>query len=91
MAHQYSDGNHDPSLFQNAVHHMQNQNYSGGINEQDALDAHQQVYQQGGQGGVSANTIGSAAGLQALKKLVGGGASGGSGGGNWHLEKRIDE
>jgi len=58
---------------------MQNQQYGGGINEQEALQAHQQVYGQGGQGGVDASTIGSAAGLQALKSFMGGSGSGGAG------------
>jgi hypothetical protein len=51
-------------------------NQSGGINEDDALQAHQQVYNQGGAGGVSSNTIGTAAALQALKGMVSGGGSG---------------
>ena len=79
VARKHAGSSGDSSLFSTALQHVQQGNATGGINEDDALNAHQQVYNQGGQGGVAANSIGAAAALQALKKMLAGGGAGGAG------------
>ena len=67
-----NDDGDDPSLFHKALSFMQSQDVSGEINEKAALDSHDQVYKQGGAGGVTAGSLGSAAALQALKSFLSG-------------------
>jgi len=59
-------------MFSNAIKHMQSGDHSGPINEDDAVNAHQQVYGQSSSGGLNAGSIGAAGALQALKSFVGG-------------------
>ena len=59
---------------------MQSGNQTGPINEDDALQAHQQVINDGGAGGVTSGAIGTAAALQTLKGMLGGGGGGQAGG-----------
>lgn len=73
VAQQHAGNSGDQSMFSQALQHMQSGNHQGPINEQDALDAHQQVYQGGGAGGLAAGSIGTAAALQALKGMLSGG------------------
>jgi len=66
-------------MFSQALQSVQSQfsgNQAGPINESEALGAHQQVYQGGG-GGLSSGSIGTAAALQSLKSMLGGGQSAG--------------
>lgn len=63
-------------MFSNAIQHAQSQNHQGGYDEQDALDSHQAVYNQGGTGGLSSGNIGTAAALQTLKGMISGGGQG---------------
>ena len=82
MAHAqlHSGGSGDPSLFQNALGHLQNnhQSYGGqGINEGEAVNAHQAMYGGQGGGGHSSQTVGAGAAMQALKMFTGGGGGGG--------------
>lgn len=67
-------------MFSQAIQHIQGQNHQGGINEQDALNAHQQVYNsQGGSGGpLAAGAIGTAGALQALKSMLSSGGQQGT-------------
>lgn len=62
-------------MFSQAIQHAQNNPHQGNFDEQGALDAHQQVYNQGGSGGLNSGTIGTAAALQAFKSMVGGGGT----------------
>ena len=73
VAQQHAGDSGEQSMFSQALQHMQSGNHQGPINEQDALDAHQQVYQGGGAGGLAAGSIGTAAALQALKGMLSGG------------------
>ena len=82
IATQHAGDSGDHSMFSNAIQSLQGQSHQGGIDEQSALDAHQQVYNQGGSGGLSGNTIGTAAALQTFKSMIGGGGSGSRGFGN---------
>jgi hypothetical protein len=66
-------------MFSQALQSVQSQfggNQAGPINESEVLNAHEQVYQGGG-GGLSSGSIGTAAALQSLKTLVRGGPSAG--------------
>ena len=63
-------------MFSHAVQHAQNNPHQGDIDEQGALDAHKQVYNQEGSGGLNSGTIGTAAALQAFKSMLGGGGAG---------------
>jgi hypothetical protein len=63
-------------MFSQAVQHAQNNPHQGDIDEQQAYDAHQQVYNQGGSGGLNSGTIGTGAALQAFKSMIGGGGTG---------------
>ena len=76
VASRHAGDSGDQGMFNHAIQHAQSQDHSGGYNEQDAIDAHQQVYQQGGSGGLSGSTIGTAAALQTLKGFLSGGGSG---------------
>ena len=49
------------------------------INEEHVADAHQQAYEKGSAGSLSASSMGSAAALQALKMFTSGGGSSGGG------------
>ena len=73
VAQQHAGDSGDSGMFSQAIQHMQSQNHQGGFNEQDALDAHQQVYNQGGSNGVTSSAIGAAGALQALKTMMSGG------------------
>jgi hypothetical protein len=76
VAQQHSGDSADKGMFSQAIQHMQSGNHTGPVNEQDALNAHQQVYGQGGgAGGVAAGSIGTAAALQALKGMLSGGGT----------------
>jgi len=60
-------------MFSNAIQHIMSGNHSGPIDEDDAINAHQQVYSQDNSGGgLNSGAIGSAAALQALKSFVSG-------------------
>ena len=75
VAQQHAGSAGEQGMFSQAIQHMQSGNHQGPINEQAALQAHQQVYQGGGggAGGLAAGSIGTAAALQALKGMVSGG------------------
>jgi hypothetical protein len=76
VAQQHAGDSADKGMFSQAIQHMQSGNHTGPVNEQDALNAHQQVYGQGGgAGGVAAGSIGTAAALQALKGMLSGGGT----------------
>lgn len=53
-AQQHAGGDGDSSMFQNSINHMQNNRHeygNQGFDENEAVNAHQSVYGQGGQGG----------------------------------------
>jgi len=82
VAQRHAGNSADQGMFSQALQHMQSGNHTGPVNEQDALNAHQQVYSQGGgAGGLAAGSIGTAAALQTLKGML-------SGGGITHLMTR---
>lgn len=70
-------------MFSQALQHAQNNPHQGDIDEQGALDAHKQVYNQGGSGGLTSGNIGTAAALQAFKSMIGGGGMGNSSSSSW--------
>ena len=72
-ATQHSGDSGDHGMFSHAIQHAQDNPHQGGINDQQLLDAHQQVYSQGGSGGLTSGSIGTAAALQAFKSMMGGG------------------
>jgi hypothetical protein len=60
-------------MFSNGIQHAQSQDHSGGFDEQDALNSHQAVFNQGGTGGLTSGNIGTAAAMQTLKGMISGG------------------
>ncbi|WWD00571.1 hypothetical protein V866_007506 [Kwoniella sp. B9012] len=73
-ANQYgSNGNENSSLFSTAMSFLGNMNKDDGdVDEDKVQQQHQQAYGQGNASGMSANAIGSAAALQALKAFTSG-------------------
>jgi len=87
-AAQHSGGSADSGVFQSALSNIAgNKQHIGSqkIDEQDAVQSHQQFYGGGSSGGggqpASSSSMGSAAAMQALKMFSGGG-NGSSAGGN---------
>jgi hypothetical protein len=76
VANQHAGDSGDQNMFSSAVQNLSQGQHHGPIDEQQVLQAHQQVY--GGQsaGPVAAGTIGTAGALQALKSFMGSGGSG---------------
>nr|XP_019047187.1 beta-flanking protein [Kwoniella bestiolae CBS 10118]OCF26117.1 beta-flanking protein [Kwoniella bestiolae CBS 10118] len=86
-ANQYaSNGNENSSLFSTAMSFLGGMNKDDNDVDEDKVQRqHDQAYNQGNTGGMSANAIGSAAAMQALKMFTsgsGGGAAASSGGGD---------
>jgi len=77
----------DSSLYRNAMEHVNgNQHqHNKGINEDEVQAAHHEAYNQGGASNLSAEAMGGAAALQALKSFTSGGGGGGGGGSNSQL------
>jgi len=79
VARQHAGDHNEPGLFANALQYVQSARpQAGDIDEQGALQAHQQVYGQSASGGaapVDSSAIGTAAAMQALKAMLGGGGN----------------
>ena len=60
---------------------VNNMGSGGDVDEDEVQRNHDQVYNQGNAGSMSANALGSAAALQALKQFTSGQSAGGSSGG----------
>jgi len=85
-ANQHAGSSGDGGLFQNALSHLQNNSsriQNEGIDEQHAVQAHQQLYgnQGGGNSQHSNETMGTGAAMQALNMFTSGGGGQGQGGG----------
>lgn len=66
-------------MFSQALQSVQSQfsgNQAGPIDEDEAVNAHQQVYQGGN--GLTSGSIGTAAAMQSLKSMLGGQSGGGT-------------
>jgi len=62
----------DSSLFSSAMSHISNMNKHDNhdVDDDDVIQKHEQAYQQGNAGGMSANSMGTAAAMQAMKMFT---------------------
>src|ERR1700753_3719129 len=77
---QHSGNSGDEGMFQNAMGFLEQNHHQisqGGVDEQAAVQSHQAVTQGDGSQQHDANTLGMAAGVDALKAFTSGGGSGG--------------
>jgi hypothetical protein len=75
-AQQHSGNSGESSIFENALGHLQNNQsniQNSDVDEQQAIEAHQRVENNDGSQQHDANSLGMAAGVNALKHLSGGG------------------